>query len=238
MVSSITGQQSSSALAGLSPQPTTPSGSKTSFTDQLAAALEGYLANSSNGSNLEIDIQTTQSQKSGVRQFIVTVKNPESAPDASMIAAASAPAVAPQAPQAKAATQAVAPPSTPLDENARANLVRAEIQAYWDAQPEEVRKLRDVSDFGERSLMAQNLADQGYTIDRQIMVWGWDPMKTMATRKMYGYHWVPSFNQASVSTPGLAVTGQTPYDPDHPSPGSIAVNTDFANGLGITNPFA
>jgi hypothetical protein len=86
--------------------------------------------------------------------------------------------------------------------------------------------------------MAQNLADQGYTIDRQIMVWGWDPMKTMATRKMYGYHWVPSFNQASVSTPGLAVTGQTPYDPDHPSPGSIAVNTDFANGLGITNPFA
>ena len=103
MVSSITGQQSSSALAGLSPKPTTPSGSTTSFTDQLAAALEGYLANSSNGSHLEIDIQTTQSQNSGVRQFIVTVKNPESARDASLIAAASAPAVAPQAPQAKAA---------------------------------------------------------------------------------------------------------------------------------------
>jgi hypothetical protein len=70
------------------------------------------------------------------------------------------------------------------------------------------------------------------------MVWGWDPMKTMLTRKMYGYSWVPSYNQASVSTPGLAVTGQTPYDAGNPPPGSIAVNTNFANGLGITNPWA
>ena len=80
MVSSITGSQSSNILAGLSPQQTTPSGSMASFTDQLAAALEGYLAQSGNGSNLQIDIQTTQSQNSGVRQFLVTVKNPDSAP--------------------------------------------------------------------------------------------------------------------------------------------------------------
>jgi hypothetical protein len=70
------------------------------------------------------------------------------------------------------------------------------------------------------------------------MVWGWDPMKTMATRKMYGYNWVPSFNQGSVSTPNMTVTGQTPYDPANPAPGSIAVNTDFAKGLGISDSAA
>src|ERR1700722_10268374 len=89
MLSSINGSPSSSILAGISPQPTTPSGSTSSFTDQLAAALEGYLAHSGNSSNLEIDIQATQSQNSGVRQFIVTVKNPDSAP-AQTAAAASA----------------------------------------------------------------------------------------------------------------------------------------------------
>ena len=87
-------------------------------------------------------------------------------------------------------------------------------------------------------MLAQQLADQGYTVDRAIMVWGWDPMKTMLTRKMYGYNWVPSFNQANVSTPGMAAAGQTPYDPNTCPPGAIAVNTDFANGLNITDPWA
>ena len=251
MVSSITGQQSSSALAGLSPQPTTPSRSKTSFTDQLAAALEGYLANSSNGSNLEIDIQTTQSQNSGVRQFIVTVKNPENAPAQSAAPASLAtfvtgavftPATAASA-SAASAPVASAPASapqagTPLDENGRTNLKRAMLDAYWATQPPAVQKLRNVSDFGERSAMAGQLADQGYTVDLPIMVWGWDPMKTMLTRKIDGYNWVPSFNQSPVSTPDLALPGQTPYDPNHPPPGSIAVNTDFANGLDITDPWA
>ena len=243
MVSSITGTQSSNILAGLSPDQTTHSGSTASFTDQLAAALEGYLAQSGNASNLEIDIQATQSQNSGVRQFIVTVKNPVSASGQSAAAASTSgapPASAPSVPSSSAhtATAAVtassAPASAPLDEAAQANLTRAEINAYWAAQPAEVQKLRNISDFGQRSLMAQQLADQGYTIDRQIMVWNWDPMKTMAVRKMYGYNWVPSFNQASVATPNMAVTGQTPYDPTNPPPGAIVVNTDFANGLGKT----
>ena len=86
--------------------------------------------------------------------------------------------------------------------------------------------------------MAQQLADQGYTIDKAIMVWGWDPMKTMATRAAYGYTWAPSLNQGNVSTPGITLGGQTPYDPNNAPPGSIAVNTNFANGLGITDPWA
>jgi len=112
------------------------------------------------------------------------------------------------------------------------------LDAYWATQPPAVQKLRNVSDFGERSAMAGQLADQGYTVDLPIMVWGWDPMKTMLTRKIDGYNWVPSFNQSPVSTPDLALPGQTPYDPNHPPPGSIAVNTDFANGLDITDPWA
>ena len=114
----------------------------------------------------------------------------------------------------------------------------AEMDAYWAQQPAAVQELRHIDDYAQRAMKAQELAGQGYTIDNMIMVAGWDPMKTMLTRKMYGYTWVPGLNQENVATPGLAHMGQTPYDPDHAPAGSIAVNTDFANGLGITDPWA
>jgi hypothetical protein len=236
MVSSITGSQSSNILAGLSTPQTTPSGSMASFTEQLAAALEGYLAQSSNNSNLEIDIQSTQSQNSGVRQFIVTVKNPDSAPAQADSApgnsgSVSTPAASVQTPSA----QASAVQNTPTDQ-AQANLLQAQINAYWAAQPPAVQQLRNLETSGERSILAQQLADQGYTVDVPIMVWGWDPMNTMLTRQIYGYTWVPGMNQPAASTPGLTVGNQIAYDPKHPPPGSIAVNTDFAKGLGITDP--
>lgn len=208
-----------------------------SFTDQLAAALEGYLAQSGNNSNLEIDIQAAQSQNSGVRQFIVTVKSPDAAPASSTATAGTSTS------PASISVKTNGPANTSADTTVpgpapSTNPTMSEIDAYWAAQPPEVQKLRDAPDFGTRSAMAQDLADKGYTIDKAIMVWGWDPMKTMLTRKMYGYTWVPNLNQASVSTPGLAAAGQTPYDPDNPPPGSIAVNTDFANGLNIADPWA
>jgi hypothetical protein len=235
MVSSVTGSQSSSVLAGLTPLQTTPSASTASFADQLAAALEGYLAQSGNNSNLEIDIQTTQSQNSGVRQFIVTVKNPNSSSGQTGTGADTTASAASTAPAAASAnTPAVTnapPPSASKDPE------MAEIDAYWAAQPPAVQQLRNVADFGARNAMAQNLSDQGYTIDRAIMVWGWDPLKTMATRQMYGYTWVPSYNQASMSAaPNMALPGETPYDPGNPPAGSIAVNMDFAKGLNITDP--
>src|SRR6185503_10796877 len=64
-----------------------------------------------------------------------------------------------------------APPSAPM----------SEADAYWAAQPPEVQQLRNVSDIADRSAMAQGLADQGFSIDKAIMVWGWDPLKTMLT---------------------------------------------------------
>jgi hypothetical protein len=245
MVSSITGSQPSGILAGLPTQRTTPSGTTASFTDQLVAALEGYLQQSGNGSNLEIDIQTTQSQNSGERQFIVTVKNPDSAPaqtstnGSTVIPVAASGSITPKAsPPAASSAPGNTANGTPLDDATIASQTRAEIDAYWAAQPPAVQQLRNIPDLAERSGVAQQLADQGYSIDHAIMVWGWDPLKTMVTRQMYGYSWVPGYNQACVSTPGLALPGQTPYDAAHPPSGSIAVNTDFAKGLGITNPWA
>ena len=221
MVGSVTDSQSSSILSGLSPQQTTPSGSTDSFIAQLTSALEGYLAQSGNNSNLEIDIQSTQSQVSGARQFLVTVKTPGSAAanpstPAGVITSATANAQADGSTAAgNQATAATAPTN--------------EMDAYWAAQPPAVQQMRNIPDLGGRSAMAQILTDQGYKIDTQIMVWGWDPMKTMAARQMYGYAWAPSWGQKQVPIQN---------DPSAGPPGSIAVNTDFANGLGITDPWA
>ena len=196
MVNSLTGSQSLDPFTGIARPGTTPSESSSSFTDQLASALDG-----------PVDNQKTKSQDSGSSQLLVT--------------------------------QATGSQSAPLSEADQASLKQmAENDAYWAAQPPEVQQLRNVGDFAQRSAMAQDLADKGYTIDRAIMVWGWDPLKTMTARQMYGYTWVPSYNQPSVSSPGTALPSQTPYDAANPAPGSVAVNTDFAKGLGITNPWA
>ena len=215
MVNSITGSSSLDPFTGIQRPATTPSESASSFTDQLTTALNGYPAQSGSSSDLGNE---TQSQDSGGSQFPVTG----------------------QTPQAQAVSaQAGGSPSAPLDAADQASLNQmAENDAYWAAQPPAVQQLRNVSDFGQRSAMAQNLADQGYTIDRAIMVWGWDPMKTMAARQIDGYTWVPSYNQASVTPPQSALPDETPYDSTNPPAGSVAVNTDFANGLGITNPWA
>ena len=244
MVSTVARSHSSDVLANLSTAQASPSTSTSSFTDQLAAALEGYLAQGGDNAHLEIDIQASPSQNSGVRQFVVTVKNPStsapaqpsnisSTPSHSAAPASTIQAASP-APSGAASTQS----SGPVDEGTRADQIRAEIDAYWAAQPAAVQQLRNVADFGQRNALAQQLADQGYTIDRAIMVWGWDPLKTMLTRKMYGYNWVPSMNQPNVTSPGMALPGQTPYDGSNAPAGSIAVNTDFANGLNISDPWA
>ena len=125
-----------------------------------------------------------------------------------------------------------------MDDAARSKLIQAETNAYWAAQPAEVQQLRNIPDFVERLSMAQQLASKGYSIDRGIMVWGYDPMKTMVARQIYGYSWVPSLNQSiNTSPPGFALDGQSAYDPAHPPAGSIQVSTKFADGLGISDPF-
>ena len=95
---------------------------------------------------------------------------------------------------------------------------------YWSNQPPAVQQLRNIQDQGQRTQLGEQLASEGYTIDVPIMVWGWDPSTTTQLRQSYGYTWVPSALQPPVeSAPGITDPGLTPYDPNHPPAGSIAV---------------
>jgi len=96
--------------------------------------------------------------------------------------------------------------------------------AYWAKQPAAVQALQNISDPGERTQAAMQLASQGYSIDVPIMVWNWDPSIVTSLREGAGYTWVPSGLQSPLqSTPGFTPPGATPYDPNNPPPGSIAV---------------
>ena len=221
MVISVSTSKAPNIFAAPAPQQETASESTTSFTDQLSSALGGESASSPK-------MQTPQSQESGVRQFLGSAPDPGSP----------APAASSSSAPVRAAAQGGTTGSEPLDDAARAKLIQSEINAYWAAQPAEVQQLRNIPDFAARMSMAEQLASQGYSIDKGIMVWGYDPMKTMVTRQIYGYSWVPSLNQPMNSPPpGYEMAGQTPYDATHPAPGSIQVSTKFADGLGITDPF-
>src|SRR5271154_2146047 len=76
MITSTSGTQSTNAAATFDFPSTTSTGSVDSFAQQLMTAIEGYLSNSSKGSQLEIDIQGPQGQNSGNNsQFVVTLTN-------------------------------------------------------------------------------------------------------------------------------------------------------------------
>jgi len=96
--------------------------------------------------------------------------------------------------------------------------------AYWAKQPAEVQQLREIDDPAARAELATELSEKGYAIDVPIMVWGWDAAATTALRQQFDYTWVPASNQPNVTAaPGLSGGGITPYDPNNPPAGSIAV---------------
>jgi hypothetical protein len=150
--------------------------------------------------------------------------SPTQAPAGANEVTASAPAVAAPvvAEPAAAAPQSAAPSvgsnsptwyaSTPADD------------AYWAAQPAAVQQLRGIDNLDERKQLGEQLANEGYSIDVPIMVWGWDAGKVTAARESYGYTWVPSALQQQVSAaPGVTGGGIIPYDSSHPPSGSIQV---------------
>jgi hypothetical protein len=112
-----------------------------------------------------------------------------------------------------------------------------EADAYWAAQPAAVQVLRGMPDDDAKEKLALKLANQGYSVDTQIMVWNWDPQMTMQVRENQGYAWVPSFGQSNVPIgPGLSMPGvPNSYSPNSPPAGSIPVSTAFAVGT-IVNP--
>jgi hypothetical protein len=95
--------------------------------------------------------------------------------------------------------------------------------AYWAGQPAAVQQLQHIQNPEQRAALAEQLTQQGYSIDVPIMVWGWDPAITTSARESMGYTWVPSAGQAPVeAAPGLTFAGST-YNPAQPPPGSITV---------------
>jgi hypothetical protein len=228
---------------------TRASGSVDSFAEQLETALEGFLGQSGSGSQFAVNIQDGQGRDSaGTRQFTVTVTDLAGSAPASTdppVAAATTPVVslAGSTPAAAVSTP-VAAVSTPAASTSGAAATvpnkssMTPTDAYWAEQPTAVQALRYMPD-DQKYLAAQQLADQGYTIDVPIMVWGWDPLATMIERQSAGYTWVPSALQPSMeSEPGVSMEGITPYNPNTPPPGSIQVSTAFADGTNMNDAVA
>ena len=112
--------------------------------------------------------------------------------------------------------------SAPASTTSDAQSSSAFDQAYWASQPAAVQQLENVNP-ADRTELATQLANEGYSVDVPIMVWGWDPATTMATRQADGYTWVPSALQQNVQVaPGLTFNGQS-YNPASPPTGSITV---------------
>jgi hypothetical protein len=204
-LSASTGAQSMSQRAlALLPQP---------FAEQLSEALAGTL------SRLGIDSNSAQtaapdgsSTTSVTRQNLAALETMAGA-----ITASSSPPGAVTTPLPTVAGATATPSghpyaSDPVDD------------AYWAKQPAAVQQLREISDPAQRAALGAQLANEGYSIDVPIMVWGWDAGKTTALREQFGYTWVPSALQQPLSeAPGINVPGLTPYDPANPPPGSILV---------------
>jgi hypothetical protein len=106
MVSASGGAQFSSVADNLF-SATTPSVSSSSFAQQLEAALEQFLKQSSSGGKLEINIQPSQSQVSGASQFLVTVTGQPTTP--------SAPVTPPTPVAVPVAASAAVPAASPSD---------------------------------------------------------------------------------------------------------------------------
>jgi len=161
---------------------------------------------------------------------------PAAEPGAQQSAGVDAPVNEP-APRTSSAQWELPPPMSPEAQAQRAALLAQQASAsapkqsfndkYWASQPPEVQKLQTIQDPTARSNAAADLMARGYKIDNAIMVWGWDPEKTNASRAAYGYTWVPNAMQEPVlMAPGLSMPGTLkPYDPDNPPPGSIPVDT-------------
>ena len=196
----------------------------TSFAQQLAESLEGYLTKSKTGARLDVEILPTQGGNSGTHQFLVTVRTPDGMSPSSL------PTASPSGFVGQAA---------PVDTSTRDTTFTNEVDAYWASQPPEVQILRTIQDADERAMMGQRLAHRGFAIDANIMIHGWDPYMTMKIRQGEGYTWVPAVGQNGIPvSPGLIFPGLPSYDPAKPPQGSIRVSTDFAVGLEHTSPGA
>ena len=183
--------------------------SATSTSAAAATSTPATVSNSTSPAPVAPDL-------AGLIPFLGTSSGSAAAPNPTAASSSASTASQPAATQS-AATQSAENPSA---ENPQQSFD----EAYWAQQPAAVQALQSIDDPGQRTEMAQQLATQGYTIDVPIMAWGWDPSAVTSLRQSYGYTWVPSgFQNPIQSAPGINDPGITPYDPNNPPAGSIAV---------------
>jgi hypothetical protein len=250
MISAAHRPEALSLLTAPTTKPATISSSTSSFARELEITVEGHQDPLKSGSQNETRAREAEGQNSGDSQFLATPKiNTPTAvapissgpsagtPSSSTLPVVTSPSNIPtmlgMGPVAGTApVQQVTTAQTPA-----LNAPVTEGDAYWDAQPAAVQALRNMPDGAAKNALALNLANQGYSIDTQIMVWGWDPQMTMTVRQNQGYSWVPSYGQANIAVgPGLSMPDNpNSYNPGNPPAGAIQVSTAFANGT-IQNP--
>ena len=237
MASSTVGATLPGAVTQIPFPQTTSSTSTNSFAQQLAAAIAGYLSQSADSSHLEVDIDAEPGQDPGARQFVVTVKDSHHHSPAAL-SAASLTAPAPTPPNGRFLMDLITPTQPGVKPPPSSAPLVTPTDAYWSLQPPAVQTLRDMPDDDKRLSLAKQLAQQGYTIDVPIMVWGWDPLVTMTVRRNMGYTWVPSGLQSPVPVvPGVDFPGLPSYDPKSPPAGSIQVSTAFAKLANTADPW-
>lgn len=246
MVSATTRADIKDPLGSLTVNSSASRSSAKGFARQLATAVEGSVKQAGNGSATDINVKDVSGRNSGGSQFLATV-TPGSA---SASAATNTIIKAPNAPSSTGTPPSDVPTmlgmgpvagTAPVQQVVASQPVApapvTEADAYWAAQPTAVQALRDMPDGAAKDQLALKLANQGYSIDTQIMVWGWDPQMTMTVRANQGYSWVPSYGQSNIAVgPGLSMPGNpNSYSPGNPPAGAIEVSTAFAVGT-IQNP--
>jgi len=192
-----------------------------SFTSLLSEAFSETLSKlgiNPNAITVTVEDQPSQSNAGSQSSATTTPQSPRSTVASPVLATTLAPT-----PAASPAATPVATPAAASSTDSVAADESADDQ-YWSQQPAAVQQLRNIQNSDERTALADQLANEGYTIDVPIMVWGWDPAKVMAARQTYGYTWVPSALQQQVSAaPGVTLPGATPYNANNPPSGSILV---------------
>ena len=106
-------------------------------------------------------------------------------------------------------------------------------QIYHDHWPKPVRDMMDLADDAQRYVQAKLLAEKGYQIDAECMIYKMEPAIIMGIRMNQDFTWIPHDPWGSQSylptMPGADLPGLPPYDPKNPPPGSIRVSYDAAD---------
>jgi hypothetical protein len=242
MVSSSNKVESANLLTAISPRAKSSSQAAESFAKQLDTTVRAGRIDSKGAARTGGEVYGSGGRNNGVRQVSDAVSTsggttkptpfaPATTSGNSGDSLSNIPTMLGMGP-----VPGTAPVQVPTSQPA-STVQMTEGDAYWAQQPAAVQALRYMPAGDEKNALALSLANQGYSIDTQIMVLGWDPQMTMAARAGYGYAWVPSYGQSAITVqPGISDPYMSSnYDPASPPPGSIKVSTAFAVGT-IQNP--